>query len=83
MTKSTEVSSEVKKNLSRVIQIDEERIQSHLGEVVRDTVEETLNAMLDAEADALCGAGRYERSESRKDYRAGHYGRKLQTAQGR
>ena len=56
MTKSTEVSSEVKKNLSRVIQIDEERIQSHLGEVVRDTVEETLNAMLDAEADALCGA---------------------------
>ena len=82
MTKSTEVSSEVKKNLSRVIQIDEERIQSHLGEVVRDTVEETLNAMLDAEADALCGAGRYERSDSRKDYRAGHYGRKLQTGAG-
>jgi hypothetical protein len=26
--------------------------------MVRGTVEETLNAMLDAEADRLCGAGR-------------------------
>ena len=38
MTKSTEVSSEVNKNLSRVIQIDEERIQSHLGQAVWNTV---------------------------------------------
>ena len=37
--------------LSQVIQIDEGKIQEHLGEVVRSTVEETLNAMLDAEAD--------------------------------
>jgi len=36
--------------LSQVIQIDEGKIQEHLGEVVRSTVEETLNAMLDAEA---------------------------------
>ena len=34
---------------------------------MRGTVEEALNAMLDAEADRLCGAGRYERSEARKD----------------
>jgi hypothetical protein len=34
--------------LSQVIQIDEGKIQAHLGEVVRSTVEETLNAMLDA-----------------------------------
>ena len=39
--------------LSQVIQIDEGKIQEHLGEVVRSTVEETLNAMLDAEAIAL------------------------------
>jgi len=39
-----------------VIQIDEGKIQQHLGEVVRSTVEETLNAMLDAEADRLCQA---------------------------
>jgi hypothetical protein len=34
-----------------VVQIDEGRIQVHLDEVVRSTVEETLNALLDAEAD--------------------------------
>jgi transposase-like protein len=49
--------------MGQVIQIDEARIRDHLGEMVRGTVEETLNAMLDAEADELCGAGRYERSE--------------------
>ncbi|HKM79923.1 MAG TPA: hypothetical protein VJY15_03040 [Candidatus Acidoferrum sp.] len=42
--------------LSQVIQIDEGKIQEHLGEVVRSTVEETLNALLDAEADRLCCA---------------------------
>jgi len=36
------------KTLGKVIQIDEARTQDHLGEMVRDTVEETLNAMLDA-----------------------------------
>ena len=30
-----------------MIQIDEEKIQAHLGEGVRSTVEETLNAMLE------------------------------------
>ena len=38
------------------------------------TVEEALNAMLDAEADRLCRAGRYERSEGRQDTRVGSYG---------
>ena len=45
-------------------QIDEARIRDHLGEMVRGTVEEALNAMLDAEAGRLCGADRYERSRS-------------------
>ncbi len=53
------------KPMGQVIQIDEARIRDHLGEMVRGTVEETLNAMLDAEADQLCGAGRYERSKAR------------------
>ena len=38
-------------NLSQVIQIDERKIPEHLGEVVRSTVDETLNVMLDVEAD--------------------------------
>ena len=63
--------------------IDEARIRDHLGEMVRGTVEEALNAMLDAEVDRLCGADRYQRSEARKDTRdAGHYERSLQTKAG-
>ena len=65
-----------------MIQIDEGKIQEHLGEVVRSTVEETLNALLDAEADRLCRAERYERTEARKDTRAGSYERHLQTKAG-
>jgi hypothetical protein len=41
------------KTLGKVIHIDETQIHDHLGELVRGTVEETLNAMLDAEADAM------------------------------
>jgi len=70
------------KPMGQVIQIDEARIRDHLGEMVRGTVEEALNAMLDAEADRLCGAGRYERTEARKDTRAGSYDRSLQTKAG-
>ena len=46
------------KRLGKVVRIDEKRIKDHLGELVRGTVEETLNSLLDAEADALCGARR-------------------------
>ena len=68
--------------LNNVITIDDERIKSHLDRVVRGTVEETLNALLNAEADRLCNAQRYERSEARRDSRAGHYERGLQTKAG-
>jgi transposase-like protein len=68
--------------LGNVISIDDERIKSHLDRVVRGTVEETLNALLQAEADRLCNARRYERSEGRQDTRAGHYERKLLTKAG-
>ena len=70
------------KTLGKVVQIDDARIQDHLGELVRGTVEQTLNAMLDAEADAMCGAQRYERSPERIDTRAGHYTRKFHTKAG-
>ncbi len=46
---------------------DDERIKNRLDRVVRGTVEETLNALLYAEADRLCNAQRYERSEARRD----------------
>ncbi len=72
----------IQDHLNKVVQIDDRRIQDHLGELVRGTVEETLNTMLDAEADTLCGAQRYERSPDRVDTRAGSYERKLHTKAG-
>jgi transposase-like protein len=66
----------------KIIQIDEEGVKDHLGQIVKGTVQETLNAMLDAEADVLCNAQRYERSSERKDTRAGSYRRKLHTRAG-
>ena len=65
-----------------VIQIDEQQIRSHVEEVVRSSVEETLNGLLDAEADQLCGAKKYERTDARRDTRAGSYERNLQTKAG-
>lgn len=73
---------DTKKRLGKVIRIDEGEIRSHLDELVRGTVEETLNALLESEADKLCGAARYERSPDRVDTRAGHYDRKLDTKAG-
>jgi putative transposase len=70
------------KPLSKVIRIDESEIRGHLDEMVRGTVEETLNAMLDAEADEMCKAQRYEHSPDRVDTRAGNYKRKLHTKAG-
>ncbi len=67
---------------STIIQINEQQIKEHLGEIVRGTVQETLNSLLDEEASRLCNARRYERTESRRDRRAGHYTRTLQTKAG-
>jgi transposase-like protein len=53
-----------------------------VDEVVRSSVEATLNGLLDAEADQLCRAERYERTPDRVDTRAGSYERKLQTKAG-
>jgi len=70
------------KGLGKVIRLDEKEVADHLGELVRQSVEETLNQMLDAEADRLCNAKRYERSPDRQDTRAGRYTRKLHTRAG-
>ena len=67
---------------AEVIKIDGRKVRQHVEEVVRQSVEETLNGLLEAEADELCGAKRYERNVERLDTRAGHYERKLQTKAG-
>ena len=70
------------KPLSNVIRIDDGESRGHLTELVRGTVEATLKAMLDAEADELCKAQRYEHAPDRVDTRAGSYPRKLHTEAG-
>ena len=49
---------------------------------VRQSVEDTLNALLNAEADAIRQASRYQRSPDRQDTRAESYKRKLLTQAG-
>jgi transposase-like protein len=66
----------------KIIQIDEGRVRDHLAEIVRGSVEDTLNAMLQKEADELCQARRYERKSERVSTRAGTYDRKLETKAG-
>jgi putative transposase len=68
--------------LAEAIRIDPGQVQNHVNELVRGTVEETLNSLLEAEADRICNARRYARSADRQDTRAGHYQRKLATQAG-
>ena len=46
---------------SKIISIDEGEIRNHLDQMVKKNVEDTLNSLLDAEADALCKTTRYVR----------------------
>jgi putative transposase len=66
----------------KLIEIDQAQLHKHVDGLVRDAVQDTLNALLDAEADALCGAQKYQRSPDRTDYRAGSYRRTLHTKAG-
>lgn len=65
-----------------MIQLNEDLIKHDLKDLVRCSVEETLNALLDHEAEALVNAEKYERSGDRKGYRSGHYNRNFQTTAG-
>lgn len=65
-----------------IIQLNEDLIKNDLKDLVRSSVEETLNALLDKEADDLVNAQKYERSPERQGYRSGHYKRNFQTTSG-
>ena len=66
----------------KIVQLNEEFIKGQLKELVRGSVEETLNELLEKEAESLTQAARYERSEARQGYRSGHYDRNLTTTSG-
>ena len=66
----------------KIVTLNEEVIKGQIKELVRGSVEETLNELLEAEAEKLTQAGRYERNEARQGYRSGHYDRNLTTTSG-
>lgn len=65
-----------------IIQLNEQVIKAELKDLVKQSVEETLNNLLDQEAAELTNASKYERTEQRKGYRSGHYTRNLHTSSG-
>lgn len=62
--------------------LNEDSLGSDLRELVRRTVEDTLNGLFEAEEDDLVGAGRHGRTADREAYRAGHYDGGLTTSSG-
>ena len=68
--------------MDNIIHLDGTQLKQELKELVRGSVEETLNQLLEAEADRITQASRYERNPDRVDTRAGHYKRKLLTTSG-
>ena len=50
----------------KIVQLNEEVIKGQIKELVRDSVEETLNELLEKEAESLTQAARYERSKARQ-----------------
>ena len=50
---------------NNIVQFNEEIFKGQIKELVRGSVEETLNELLEAEAQKLTQAARYERSEAR------------------
>jgi hypothetical protein len=66
----------------KMIHLNEGAIKSELKDLVRSSVEETLNGLLEQEAQFLINAAKYERSKDRQGYRSGHYERNLLTSSG-
>lgn len=66
----------------KIVQLNEEVIKGQIKELVRGSVEETLNELLEKEAESLTQTACYERSEARQGYRSGHYDRNLTTTSG-
>ena len=48
----------------KIVQLNEEVIKGQIRKLVRGSVEETLNELLEAEAEKLTQAARYERNEA-------------------
>lgn len=52
-----------------IVSFSEQAVRDELRELVRKTIEETINAMLDEEADQVVGAAPYEQTDERTAHR--------------
>ncbi|MBC8532741.1 IS256 family transposase [Yeguia hominis] len=66
----------------KIVQLNEELVRGQIKELIRSSAEETLNELLEKEAEFLTQAARCERSEDRQGYRSGRYDRNLTTTSG-
>lgn len=66
----------------KIVRLNEEVIKGQIKKLMRGSVEETLNELLEADAEKLTQAVRYEHNEQRQGYRNGHYSRNLTTTSG-
>ena len=66
----------------KIVQLNEDVIKGQLKELVRGSAEETLNELLEAEAEELTQAAWYERNEQHQGYHSGYYNRNLTTTSG-
>ena len=66
----------------KIVQLNEELVRGKIKELVRSSAEETLNELLEKEAESLTQTARCERSEARQGYRSGRYNRNLTTTSG-
>jgi len=66
----------------KIVSLNEDAVKEEIATLVKKTVQDTLNALLDEEAGILVRAEKYERSMAREAYRSGHYRRNLTTPSG-
>lgn len=66
----------------KIRQLNEYLIKHDLKNLIRNSVEKTLNALFNKEADELVNAEKYERSSDCPEYRSGHYKQNLHTTAG-
>ena len=66
----------------KIVEINETELKQHLDDKIKTAIQETLNQLLDSEAESLCHAKKHERTESRAGYRSGTYSRQYQTRVG-
>ena len=65
-----------------IVSVNEESLRLDIKELVKNTVRDVIDQLLEEEADELVNAERYERTAEREAYRSGHYKRKLVTSSG-